>query len=105
MAKYLFTYFGGGMPESEEEQARHMAAWGEWMGANESGWADMGAPCGGSKTVGADDASDGSDHAPGGYGIVEADGFDAACAIAAGCPVVTLSGGTVVVSETFEIPM
>ena len=31
MAKYLFTYHGGGMPESEQEQAKHMAAWGEWM--------------------------------------------------------------------------
>jgi hypothetical protein len=26
MAKYLFTYHGGGMPE--QEQAEHMTAWG-----------------------------------------------------------------------------
>jgi hypothetical protein len=37
MTKYLFTYFGGGMPDSEEEQAKHMAAWGEWMGTVEVG--------------------------------------------------------------------
>jgi len=28
MPKYLFTYHGGGMPESEEEQAEHMARLG-----------------------------------------------------------------------------
>jgi len=28
MAKYLLSYHGGGMPESEEEGAKIMAAWG-----------------------------------------------------------------------------
>jgi hypothetical protein len=31
--------------------------------------------------------------------------MDAACEIAKGCPVVTLSGGTVQVGETFEVEM
>ncbi|MEO6651251.1 MAG: hypothetical protein ABIP17_01170 [Ilumatobacteraceae bacterium] len=43
MTKFLFTYHGGGMPESEEEQARHMAAWGEWMGTHADAFVDMGA--------------------------------------------------------------
>ena len=51
MPKYLFSYHGGGMPESEEEQAKHMAAWGEWMGAHADSFVDMGAPVGAAKTV------------------------------------------------------
>ena len=30
MATYLLAYHGGGMPETEKEQARVMAAWGKW---------------------------------------------------------------------------
>ena len=105
MPKYLFSYHGGGMPESEEEQARHMAAWGEWMGANESAWVDMGAPVGASMTVTADGDNEGGGSNPvGGYGIIEAADFATACDIARGCPVVTLSGGSVEVGETFDIP-
>ena len=104
MAKYLFVYHGGGMPDSEEEQARHMAAWGEWMGANETAFLDMGAPCSITKTVDPSGVSDGGGANPaGGYGLVDATDIDAACAFAAGCPVVTLSGGSVEVAETFEI--
>ncbi len=106
MAKYLFTYHGGGMPESEAEQAKHMAAWGEWMGANGAAFVDMGAPVGASSTVGADSVSDGwGDNGVGGYSLVEAPDMAAACEIAKGCPVVTLSGGTVQVGETFEVTM
>lgn len=106
MTKYLFTYHGGGMPDSEEEQAKHMAAWGEWMGANGAAFIDMGAPVGASRTVGADSVTDGfGDAGVGGYGLIEAPDMDAACEIAKGCPVVTLSGGTVQVGETFEVEM
>ena len=106
MAKYLFSYHGGGMPESEAEQQEHMAAWGAWFGANEGAFSDVGAPVGMMKTVGPDGTSDGGGANPvGGYGLVEAESLDAACAIAAGCPVITLSGGSVEVGETFEVNM
>jgi len=106
MAKYLFSYHGGGMPESEAEQQEHMAAWGAWFGANEGAFTDMGAPVGTIKTVGADGTSDGGGaNAVTGYGLVEAESLEAACAIAAGCPNVTLSGGSVEVGETFEVSM
>lgn len=105
MPKYLFSYHGGGMPESEEEQAQHMAAWGEWMGANQSAWVDMGAPVGAVMTVtGNGDSEGGGANPVGGYGIVDAPDIATACEIARGCPVVTLSGGSVEVGETFEIP-
>jgi hypothetical protein len=41
----------------------------------------------------------------GGYGVIEAPDFDTAVQIAKGCPVITLSGGTVEVGETFEVQM
>ena len=105
MTKYLFSYHGGGMPESEEEQAKHMAAWGEWMGSNAAAFVDMGAPCGAVETVtSAGSAAGGGANPVSGYGIVEAADMAAACSIAAGCPVITLGDGSVEVSETFEIP-
>ncbi len=106
MTKFLFAYHGGGMPDSEEEQAKHMAAWGDWMGSNSAAFVDMGAPTSVAKTVGSDGVTDGAGPNPvTGYGIIEADDIDAACTIAAGCPVVTLGGGTVEVAETFEVNM
>ena len=106
MQKYLFTYHGGGMPESEEEQAKHMAAWGEWMGAHAVAFSDMGAPTGAIRTVGPEGDTDGGGANPvTGYSIVQAVDLAAACNIARGCPIVTLSGGTVEVGETFEVDM
>ena len=106
MTKYVFAYHGGGMPESEAEQAEHMAAWGEWFGAHGASFTDMGAPTAAAKTVSQDGVADGGGANPiSGYGIVEAADIDAACAIAAGCPIVSLSGGSVQVAETFEVNM
>ena len=51
MPKYVFAYHGGGMPESEEEQAKHMAAWGEWMGGIGAAFVDHGAPTSIARTV------------------------------------------------------
>ena len=54
----------------------------------------------------ADSVTDGwGDNGVGGYSLVNAPDFDAACEIAKGCPVVTLSGGTVEVGETFDVEM
>ena len=104
MPKYVFAYHGGGMPETEEEQAAEMAAWGAWMGANESAFLDMGAPTAAAMTVTAEGAAEGGGANPiTGYGLIEAADLDAACAIAAGCPNIA-RGGSVEVAETFEIP-
>lgn len=106
MQKYLFVYHGGGMPENEEEQAKHMAAWGEWMGVHSVAWVDMGAPCSTAMTVGANGDTEGGGANPAsGYGIIQAVDMAAACNVARGCPVVTLGGGTVEVAETFEVNM
>ena len=31
MANFLLVYYGGGMPATDEERDKVMAAWGEWM--------------------------------------------------------------------------
>lgn len=103
MPKYVFAYHGGGMPESEEEQAATNAAWGVWMGANAASFADPGAPTAMAKTVSSSGSTDGGGANPiTGYTIVNAADIDAACEIAASCPIIA-SGGSVEVAETFEI--
>ncbi len=105
MTNYVFTYHGGaGMPESEEEQAEIMAAWGAWMGELGEKLTDGGNPFAGHKTVGPDGTI--SDGGPaeglGGYSVVSADSFDEALAMAKGCPVLG-AGGSVQVSETISM--
>lgn len=97
MATYLFTYTGGSSPTTPEEGERVMAAWTAWFGTIGAGVVDGGNPTGPTKTVspgGGVSASDG----PTGYSIIRADSFDAAVAIAQGCPVLQ-GGGSVLVSE------
>lgn len=107
MSKFLFSYHGGGgMPESEEERAKLMAAWGEWYGANGAAFTDTGNPVAASMTVGPDGTSEGGAANPvTGYALVDAPDIAAACAIAAACPIVTVEGGSVEVGETFEVAM
>ena len=106
MPKYLFTYHGSGMPDSPDEQAASMAAWGEWMGAHATAFVDMGAPVGATKTVSADRVTDGGGSNPAtGYSLVDAPDIDSAAAIAKGCPVITLGGGTVEVGEAVDVSM
>ena len=104
MAKYLFTYHGGGVPESEEEGAKVMAAWETWMGTLGSALVEPGNPVGPSATVAADGTtapSNGADTVTG-YSIVEAGDLDAALALAMGCPIRD-AGGSVEVGEI--VPM
>ena len=105
MPKYVFAYHGGGMPESEEEQAQHMAAWGQWFESNGASFVDMGNPIAMVKTVSNDGVVDGGPNPLTGYGLVEAADIDAAAAIAKDCPIISLSNGSVQVAETFEIEM
>ena len=104
MTKFVLLYSGGGMPETEEEQAVVMAAWGAWYQGMGEAVFDPGNPFApGAVNIASDGTvSDGA--APStGYTIVTADTIDAAVALAKGCPNLT-SGGTVSVYETFDIP-
>ena len=104
MANYLLAYHGGGMPETEEEGARVMAAWGEWMGRVGAAMVDGGNPVGQAATVESDGSrKDGGGANPvTGYSVISAATLDDAVAIVAGCPVLD-SGGTVEVCETFDV--
>lgn len=99
MAKFLFVYHGGGAPGSEEEGARIMQAWQDWMGKLGPAIIDGGAPVGQSRTVSADGvAGDGGANPASGYGIFEAADQSAAIAMAQGCPILD-GGGNVEVAE------
>jgi hypothetical protein len=104
MAKYLLSYHGGGMPETEEEGARVMAAWESWMGGLGNAMVDGGNPTGQSATVGSDGSTSpgGGANPVTGYSIIEADSLDAAVELVKGCPILQ-SGGSVEVGETFDV--
>jgi hypothetical protein len=103
MAKYLFIYHGGGMPESEAERARFMGLWGAWFQESGGAIVDPGNPVGQTRLVASDGSvgPDGGAAQASGYSIVEADSMDAALAIAKRCPVL-MGGASIEVAETFN---
>ncbi len=100
MANYLLTYYGGGMPETQEEQARVMEAWTAWFGRLGDSLVDGGNPTSRSRAISPDGSVMDATSAPSGYSIISAPDLDAAVATAKGCPVLD-GGATIVVSETF----
>lgn len=104
MTNYVLIYTGGTIPETEEEQAAVMAAWGAWYAEQGEGIVDGGNPFGISKSVTADGIIEGavSSPAPTGYTIVSADSLDAAVAKVANHPHLNY-GGQVSVFETFQM--
>jgi len=104
MAKYLFVYHGGKMPETKEEQAQVMDAWGKWMGGMGAAMVDGGNPVGKSATVLSDGSvtDDGGANPVSGYSLVEAKTVAEALAHAKGCPILA-AGGSVEVAETIDM--
>ena len=107
MSKFLLVYQGGsGMPASEEEQAKAMAAWGGWF-AQQLGDAviDGGNPTGASVTVKSGGSSQGGGANPTtGYSLIEASSIDDATEKAKGCPILA-AGGSVEVCEMIDVWM
>lgn len=105
MPKYLFSYHGGSMPETEAEQAEVANAWGAWYGEIGAALVDPGNPVGPSKTVQTDSSvTDGGGANPvSGYTLVNADSLDLAVKIAQSCPILGVHGGTVEVGEAAEM--
>lgn len=100
MANYLLTYYGGGMPESPEENAKVTEAWQTWFGQLGEALVDGGNPTSQSRAISPDGSVMEATMAPSGYSVIKADTLDAAVKAASGCPVLA-GGATVVVSETF----
>jgi hypothetical protein len=102
MAKFVYVYKGGGVPETEEAQQAAMAAWGAWIGEMGQSLVDVGNPFGASTAVGSGGSNGAATSALTGYSIVDAASLDEAAAKARGCPVLS-SGGSVEVYETFDV--
>lgn len=104
MPKYLFAFHGGGMPETEEEGKKMMAAWGAWYAGMGDKVVDEGAPVGKSSTVSKGGVTgDGGANPMSGYTVVEAADQGAACEMAKGCPMVADGSGTVEVAPIVEM--
>jgi hypothetical protein len=104
MTNFVLLYTGGGMPESEEENAAVMAAWGAWYEGMGAAIVDGGNPFGNSKNVTDKGIGDGSVSSPPvtGYTIISADSLDAAVAKVKNHPHINY-GGQVTVHETFQM--
>ena len=104
MAKYLFVYHGGSAPEGDEEVAKVMDAWGQWMGSLGGDLIDGGNPVGMSTTVQSDGSvvDNGGANPASGYSLIEASTLDDAVAKAKGCPILA-SGGSVELAEAFDM--
>lgn len=104
MAKFALIFHGGSMPESEEESAKVMAAWGVWMEGLGPALIDPGNPLGASTTINADGSTtDGGGTNPAsGYTLVDADSLDAAVVLAKACPILD-GGGSIEVAEALDM--
>ena len=104
MAKYLFVYHGGSKPDSQEEIAKMMDAWGQWFGSMGSAVIDGGNPVGMSSTVQSNGSivSNGGSNPVSGYSLVEASDLDDALDKAKGCPILT-AGGSIEVAEAIDM--
>jgi hypothetical protein len=104
MAKYLYVYHGGKGPESEEEVAEVLDAWGSWLGSMGAAVIDGGNPVGQSYTVNPDASvtDNGGANPASGYGLIEAADLDDALGKAKGCPILA-AGGSVEVAEAIDM--
>ncbi len=104
MAKYLFVYHGGTHPETEEELASVLDAWGQWLGSMGAAVVDGGNPVGMSSTVNPDGSvvDNGGANPTTGYGLFEASDLNDAITKARGCPILE-AGGSVELAEVMDM--
>lgn len=104
MTNFVLLYTGGGMPESEEEQAAVMGAWGAWYEKLGAAVVDGGNPFRPAKSVTEKGVSAESISSPPitGYTIIAADSLDDAVAKVQDHPHLKY-GGQVSVYETFQM--
>jgi len=104
MNKYLLVYSGGGMPETEEEQAAVMADWMAWFGTLGEAVVDGGDPTMPMpKTVspGGMVADGAAGTMVSGYSVLQAASLDEAVEMAKGCPTLG-NDGKVTVYELID---
>jgi hypothetical protein len=101
MANYLLLYHGGGMPESEDEKQKVMAAWGVWMKQCGENLVDAGNPCSNVKVVNKESVNEFSGDRVTGYSVIKANSMEEAIKAAQMVPLVADGSGSVDVYETF----
>src|SRR5438128_12101399 len=96
MSIYLLAYHGGGMPETEKEQARVMAAWGKWYQKLGRAVVDGGNPIGQAQTVASTGrvTKGGGKNPISGYTIIKAKDIATASRLATGCPYLKAAGSS-----------
>ena len=105
MTEFVLVYTGGSYPETEEENAQIMEAWGAWMGSLGDALVNGGNPfTPQAKTISPDGVvADGAVGTPAtGYSVIKADSLDEAATLAKGCPH-WRHGGHISVYETFQM--
>jgi hypothetical protein len=104
MTNFVLLYTGSGIPETEEEKANMMAAWGAWYEKMGKAIVDGGNPFGTAKSVSDEGVSDGSVSSPSvtGYTIISAESLDAAVKMVHDHPQLNF-GGQVSVHQTFQM--
>ena len=104
MAKFLFVYHGGSVPQTEEEIQQVLSAWNGWLDGLGSAAIDPGNPVGPSHTVHQNGTAtaDGGANPASGYGIFEATDTEDALQKAKGCPILE-AGGSVEVAQIHEM--
>jgi len=103
MNNFLLVYTGGGMPETEEEQAAVLKGWEAWFETLGDHLVDGGNPTGPvAKTIMSDgsvvDGPDGKMAT--GYSMLAAESYDDALNLAKGCPMLE-GGGNITLYEVF----
>ena len=95
MAKYLYAYHGGSVPQSKEEGEKVMQAWTSWFGKLGAAVVDGGNPVGQSTTVkNGSVIPNGGANPVSGYSIIEASSTDDAVAKAKGCPIIAAAAAS-----------
>ena len=88
---------------SAEERKKSMGEWEAWMKKNMASFADHGGPVGKTKQASASGATDIKNDI-GGYSIVQAESHEAAAALFADNPHLTMPKATVEVMEIMPVP-
>ena len=105
MTEFVLVYTGGSYPETEEEGAAVMQAWGAWMEGLGDSLVNGGNPfTPQAKSIGSDGkVTEGAVGTPAtGYSIVQANSLDEAVKLAKGCPH-WQHDGQISVYETFQM--
>jgi len=104
MPEFMFAYHGGTTPDTPEEGAKVMEAWGKWFEDMGDAVVNGGNPVGQSMTVSGTGVVEGGGPNPvSGYTIVRAETAEAACDLAKGCPMVVDGSGSIEVAPLIEM--